>query len=375
MRHHLDQKLRPDKQVACQMGNEVRAARVHMLDFAKLHEHILVMEILPSCPPRRQAFLIRHAGNFFAAAVSATAEGKESKRDSARLGKTIESLSGRTVELAATNRQLRLEIIQRKKAETALRNSERELRKAFEKSEVLKEQLRGLSRQILTAQEEERKKISRELHDVVAQALLGINVRLAMLTKQAAISAKGLARNVTATQKMITKSAETVHQFARSLRPPVLDDLGLIPALHAFMKNFTARTGVRTHLTVFAGVEELSSVNRTVLYRVVQEALCNVAHHAQASRVKVNIHKEEQSILMEVSDNGCAFEVQQVFLAHGPKGLGLLGMRERVEMIGGIFAIESEQGIGTKIIARIPVSKATEKKWRIEAATAQHNKS
>jgi signal transduction histidine kinase len=372
---HLDQKSRPDPQVIARIGSEVRAARVSMLDWAKLHEQVLIAEILPGCPPRNRAALIRHAGNFFAATIAAAGSDKEGARDSARLRKSIESLSGRTVELAAANRRLGLEIIQRKKVETALRKSERDLLKSLEQSEALKEQLRGLSRQILSAQEEERKKISRELHDVIAQALLGINVRLATLKTKAGINTEGLARNIARTQKMVTKSADIVHQFARKLRPAVLDDLGLIPALHSFMKSFTARTGVRTHLTVFAGVESLSAVKRTVLYRVAQEALNNVDRHAHASHVEITIRKEAKSVFMEVSDNGCSFQVEQVLRARGSKRLGLLGMRERVEMVGGRFMIESEPGMGTKIIARIPVSKATEKKWRAGAVESQPHKS
>ena len=368
LKFHIDQKLRPDPEVVKKIGTKARVADLAILDFAKLHEHILVMEILPSCPVKKQPALIRHAGNFFAAIVASASIGEEGKRDSTRLGKMIESLSVRTVELAAANRQLGLEIIQRKKVEMALRKSERDLLKSLEKSEVLKEQTRNLSRQILTAQEEERKKISRELHDVIAQALLGINVRLATLTIQAGKNNKELVRNIAMTQKMVTKSAEIVHQFARNLRPAVLDDLGLIPALHSFMKIFTTRTGIRTHLSVFSGIEKISAAKRTVLYRVAQEALNNVARHAQATLVKMMIQKEDKFVRMEIADNGCAFPAQKILMARGPKRLGLLGMRERIEMVGGRFEIDSKPGMGTKIIARIPVSKATQNKWRIDSA-------
>ncbi len=123
----------------------------------------------------------------------------------------------------------------------------------LEQSDHLQEQLRQLSRQILSAQEEERKEISRELHDVIAQTLTGINVRLAALKKEAAVNTKGLDRNIARTQRLVEKSVDIVHQFARELRPAVLDDLGLIPALHSFMKNFTARTGVRTSFDSLCG--------------------------------------------------------------------------------------------------------------------------
>jgi signal transduction histidine kinase len=371
LRLHLGQKSKPDPQVIKQIGREAFAGRIPMLNLAKLHERLLVTEILPGGSTRKQTALIRHAGIFFAAMIAESGVDIEGARDAARLRKSIESLSLRTVQLAAANRHLGLEISRRKKVENALRRSELKLSKSLEKSEELKEQARGISRKILAAQEDERKKISRDLHDVIAQALIGISVRLAALKTEAGIDTRKLARNITLTQKMVTKSAAVVQQFVRELRPALLDDLGLIPALHSFMKSFTTRTGVRTHLTVFAGVEQLNAVKRTVLYRVVQEALTNVARHAQASKVEVLIRKEDKSVLMEVSDNGCSFHVEKFLLARGSKHLGLLGMRERVEMVGGFFEIESAPGTGTKIIARIPVSKATDRRWQIEAAESQ----
>ena len=115
----------------------------------------------------------------------------------------------------------------------------------------MQEQLRLLSRQLLSAQEEERKKISRELHDVIAQTLAGINVRLAALKKEAALNTKGLEHNITRTQRLVQHSVEIVHRFARELRPTVLDDLGLIPALHTFMKSFHGGDG---HPRQFVGL-------------------------------------------------------------------------------------------------------------------------
>ena len=193
--------------------------------------------------------------------------------------------------LGSANLKLRNEIIQRQAVEESLKNSRQHQAALLAQSHLLQEQLRNLSHQVLHAQEEERKRISRELHDVIAQTLTGINIRLATLKKEAGLNIKGFDRNITLTQKLVEKSVNIVHQFARELRPAVLDDLGLIPALHSFLKNFTARTGVRTHLTAFAGVEQLNTGKRTVLFRVAQEALTNVARHAHASRVEVNIQK------------------------------------------------------------------------------------
>jgi signal transduction histidine kinase len=266
--------------------------------------------------------------------------------------------------LAAANHRLEAELIERKKVEAALREREEQMIKSLEKSEALEEQVRGMSRQILSAHEDERRKISRELHDVIAQALLGINARLSTLKTEAGMNAKGLARNISRTQKMISRSTEIVHKFARELRPAVLDDLGLVPALRSFMTSFTASTGVRTHLTAFEGIEHLDAMKRTVLYRIAQEALTNVGLHAHASRVDVTIRRDGRFVLMQVIDDGVSFQIQEVISSRKPKRLGLLGMRVRAEMVGGSFEVESAPGSGTTIVARIPVSKATEARWR-----------
>jgi PAS domain S-box-containing protein len=255
--------------------------------------------------------------------------------------------------LAATNEELVLEIAQRKAVEVALKKSEHHYGKLLAESERLQEQLRQLSRQILLAQEDERKRISRELHDVIAQTLTGINVRLAALKKQAASNTKYLDRDIARTQRLVEKSVNIVHEFARELRPAVLDDLGLIPALHSFVKLFSKRTRVHVSLQAFAGVEELDIAKRTVLYRVAQEALTNVSRHAKASRVDITIRKLATGVGMKIKDDGKSFNVDHQ-LTKASKRLGLLGMRERVEMVGGTFCVLSAPGQGTTIDVEIP---------------------
>ena len=205
----------------------------------------------------------------------------------------------------------------------------------------------------MLAQEEERKRISRELHDVIAQMLTGINIRLATLKIDAESSTKGLSQKIARTQRLVEKSVDRVNRFARELRPAVLDDLGLIPALHSYLKSFAKETGIRVHFTAFAGLEEMNSATRTVFYRVAQEALTNVACHAQASRVAVTIQRLANDIRMKIQDNGKSFDVERALHAKGTPHLGLLGMRERLEMIGGKFMIESKPGKGTTIQAQV----------------------
>jgi signal transduction histidine kinase len=237
--------------------------------------------------------------------------------------------------------------------EATLKQSEQKQRDLLTESRMMQEQLRQLSREILRAQEEERKRISRELHDVIAQTLTGINVRLATLKKEAGRSGNSFERNIERTQEIVGKSVAIVHQFARELRPAVLDDLGLIPALHSYMKDFSARTGLQVKLTAFAQVEEMDIAKRTVLFRVAQEALTNVARHAQASRVEVALAKLPEGTALTIKDDGKAFNVEKTLPANGGKRLGLLGMRERLEMVGGSFHVESIPGRGTTITAKI----------------------
>ena len=182
LRAHLEQGRKAGLEAARGLGRRASKAGLQTLDLAKLHEKTLVMDVLPAYPAGKQNAIIKQAGLFFAAAI-APIEPNNIEQEAAHLKTVIGTLSDRTVELAAANQQLSLEIVHRKEAEASLKKSERHHLKSLEKSNLLKEQLRELSRKVLSAQEDERKKISRELHDVIAQELMGINVRLATLKR------------------------------------------------------------------------------------------------------------------------------------------------------------------------------------------------
>jgi signal transduction histidine kinase len=278
--------------------------------------------------------------------------------------KEAEAARRRLDALIISNQKLETEIIRQRTLEETRRQTVHHQSQLLEQSNRMQEQMRWLSRQVLVAQEEERKEISRELHDVIAQTLTGINVRLAALKKAAAINTDGLDKNIAQTQRLVERSVDIVHQFARELRPAVLDDLGLIPALHTFLKDFSARTGVHVDMTASSQVEQLQISHRTALFRVAQEALTNVARHAGASRVEVSLRHRGESVMLTIKDDGKSFNAERAFNS-GSKRLGLLGMRERVEMIDGTFSIESSPGLGTTIQVQIPLvmpKKATPKK-------------
>ena len=270
--------------------------------------------------------------------------------------KHAEEAQRRSEGLMAANRELKQEIVRRQTVEKALKQSEQHQGSLLEQSRHMQEQLRHLSHQILRAQEEERKRISRELHDEITQTLVGINVHLETLVRQATVQPTEFKRQIVRTQRLVEKALHSVHEFARELRPTALDDLGLIATLHSYMKDFAKRTGIHVHFKTFTSghIAELDNATRTVAYRVVQEALTNVARHAQASQVELRIQKVPGAILLEIKDNGKAFDVERLLRAKRHRHLGLLGMRERVEMIGGNLRLTSAPGQGTVIRAQIP---------------------
>ena len=269
--------------------------------------------------------------------------------------KRAEWVQRRLDALTSTNQKLEQENIRRQIVEKSLKKSERHQTRLLTESHALHDQLRRLSHQLLHAQEEERKRISRELHDVIAQNLVGINVHLAALSRENTGTPRPLQQKILRTQRLVEKAADTVHRFARELRPTALDDLGLIPALHSHLKDFMRRTGIRASLSAYAGVETLELASRTVLYRIAQEALANVARHAQASHAWVTIHKQKNVISLEIKDNGKGFETDRATNAKKSNRIGLLGMRERIEMIGGTFCVESTPGKPTAIRVEIPL--------------------
>jgi signal transduction histidine kinase len=360
LRKHLKEGPRaiPPRGTAQGLGRRAMALGLETLDLARFHEQALITLMLPGYSPDTRERMIRRAGTFFAEAITPIEQThRAAQEDNDQLVQLNHLLRRRSVDLTASNRQLQREILQRKTVEESLRKSEQHYSELLEQSRHMQEQLRLLSRQLLSAQEEERKMISRELHDQIAQTLTGINIQLAALKTESLVNTKDLQKKISSTQKLVEKSVDIVHRFARELRPTVLDDLGLIPALHSFMKSFAKRTGVHANLTTFAvKIDKLDAAGRTALFRVAQEALTNVARHAHASRVEVNIQKLPGCICMKIKDDGKSFNVEHALHANGGKHLGLLGMRERLEMVGGKFVVESSPAKGTTIQAQIPLT-------------------
>jgi PAS domain S-box-containing protein len=257
-------------------------------------------------------------------------------------------------DMSSRNVKLKQEIVRRKLIEEDLRANRKEQSRLLKQSRSQQKQLRELSHRLLYAQEEERKRISRELHDVIAQTLVGINVHLSVLDQGKAASPESFLQQIADTRLLIDKAVKIVHDFARELRPTMLDDLGLIPALQVHMKQFMADTGIRVSLNAFADLDQSTTKARTVLYRIAQEALTNVARHAKASQVEVSIESIGNDIRMTIKDNGQGFQTGGKAGSKKKNRLGMIGMRERAEMIGGSFQVDSAPGGPTTVRVGIP---------------------
>lgn len=258
-------------------------------------------------------------------------------------------------EMSSQNLKLKKEIVRREKSEEALRSQRNEQSILLKQSRAQQRQLRDLSHRILNTQEEERKRISRELHDVIAQTLVGINVHLGILDRGNTVSPAIFAKQIVKTQTLIKKAMGIVHNFARQLRPTALDDLGLIPALQVYLEKFITDTGIRVSLTASTKIDQTPTNVRTALYRIALGALTNVARHSKASSVKITIEYLEDLIHMTIEDNGKGFHVVKKSGSKKTSRLGLISMRERAEMVGGSVQIDSAPSGPTTVRVEIPV--------------------
>jgi two-component system sensor histidine kinase UhpB len=194
-------------------------------------------------------------------------------------------------------------------------------------------------RAAVQAQERERMRIAQDLHDEVNQALTAVSLRLQASIERAPIE---LQRELTETKRLSSQAMEELLMLARKLRPAVLDDHGLIPALHSQVGDFADQTGIRARFSANGTIPQLSPEAQLVIYRVTQESLSNIAQHAAAQNVDVELSFVGRTVL-RVDDNGCGFSQPR------KGGLGLSGMRERALLVGGHLTIFSELGRGTRV--------------------------
>jgi signal transduction histidine kinase len=215
------------------------------------------------------------------------------------------------------------------------------------------QQLRDLSARVMRAQEDERRNLSRELHDEVGQMLTGLRLELGALDRFRGDPPTFRLHHDEA-KELAERTMRMVRDLAVGLRPSLLDDLGLAPALQAQVRDFNRRSSGQVHLEISGATADLDEAHRTCLYRLVQEALTNCARHAQARHVRVQLTAEESRLALTVEDDGVGFDVAR------RRGFGLIGMEERVRELGGRLTVESVPGAGARLRAEIPLSKEVE---------------
>ncbi len=238
--------------------------------------------------------------------------------------------------------EMGIDITERKGAEEALRESET--------------RLRALSSQLLTAQESERKRVAMELHDGIGQMLSAIKFKVESILQEKG-NARAKERSLEAVIPMVRESVEEVRRIQMDLHPSTLDDLGILATLGWFCREYQK---IYSHIHIEKEIDvqenEVSTPRKVVIYRLTQEAMNNIAKHSHANRARLSFRKKENKIELVIEDNGTGFDLQEILSSEGSKrGLGLNSMRERAELSGGTFAIESTQGKGTTLRASWPL--------------------
>jgi signal transduction histidine kinase len=217
--------------------------------------------------------------------------------------------------------------------------------------EAYRQRLRDVAARALNAEEEERKRIARELHDDTAQTLAALLIRL-----RVARSAEGAARDQELDQFRVQlgEALERIRRYARGLRPPALDEFGLVPALESHVRLLSETVGIPIRMET-EPVAALSPQAELALYRIAQEALSNAVRHAGADNIRLRIGQEGRAAVVEVVDDGSGFSRDAVHDGEG-RGLGLFGMEERAGYVGGRVEISSRPGRGTVVRASVPTA-------------------
>jgi signal transduction histidine kinase len=242
------------------------------------------------------------------------------------------------VELYNKNAVLIQEVTERQRAEDRLRASE--------------ENLRALAAHLQSVREEEWTRISREIHDELGQALTGLKMDLRWVANRLPGTPRTLAEKTKSMAGLIDETIESVRKIASRLRPEALDELGLTAAIEWQAKEFRKRTGVRCKLSLLSGGPTLDRDRSTAVFRIFQELLTNVARHANATKIEVVMRLEANTLVLSVEDNGKGVDEA---VAHSPKSLGFLGMRERILPFGGKIDVAGVPKQGTKVSISVPL--------------------
>lgn len=254
-------------------------------------------------------------------------------------------VDSRTKELADVNRTLLNEISEHVETEQSLRASEHALATS-------RHELQDLAARLLTAQEEERRRISRDLHDDINQRLAMLVVQVESLDTNLPASASTCSKELRSIQDRLIELSDDVRHLAYQFHPSILDDLGLTVALQRLVDDCALRSNLQGAFEVHPALRPLSQEMSTCLYRITQECLANVMKHARATRVIVSLSSTADEVGLTVQDNGIGFDAQAVADSH--RGLGLVSMAERVRLVQGTVTIDSAPQQGTRLHIRVP---------------------
>jgi signal transduction histidine kinase len=235
---------------------------------------------------------------------------------------------------------------------------ERRLRQQMSKDVELAHDLQELSAKLVTAQEQDRRHIARELHDEIGQALTAIKVELAV-AERSIEGAQGPTTVLQAARRITDGALHQVRDLSYLLHPAALDEFGLVSAVNEHIKTFSRRHGIAVELSHSSMDGRLAPETETAAYRIIQEALNNVAKHAKATDTKVCLARQPDALRIVIEDNGIGFDVA-ARRSPDRRGLGLIGMRERASYLNGTVLVESVRGRGTRIVVELPVRRVTD---------------
>ncbi len=210
---------------------------------------------------------------------------------------------------------------------------------------------------LINSQEEERKRISQEMHDELGQTLTAITLDLKIIERDLdPETTQDIRERLSETRTMADELDQRIGDLALDLRPSLLDDLGLIPTLKWYVNRFSNRAEVEVELKVNDRKKRLPPEIETALYRITQEALTNVARHAQANKVLLRLDQQLKAVTVTIKDDGLGFDLEELLSSQTIwQGLGLVGMRDRISLLGGRLDIHSKPGEGTRIEIEIPL--------------------
>lgn len=217
-----------------------------------------------------------------------------------------------------------------------------------------REQLRSLALRIQNIREEERSLIAREIHDELGQLLTVLKIQISLISKKLVENNKDIKRRILSSIEFIDQAIESVQKITAKLRPGILDELGLIPAIEWQAQEFEKRTGIKCDYSLPKETIDLNPEHSTALFRITQEALTNAARHSFAERVSIYLKKENSKLILEVTDNGKGIRESQV---NNPNSLGLLGIKERAMVFGGKVSINGVSNRGTNLKVEWPLEK------------------